>query len=67
MPALVPGVPGAALDLTALSAAASVAAQLSDVALDPATGSYTADLRVFNNGAALGATLPSYSPACRQA
>ena len=28
-------------------------AELNDVAFDPATGGFTADLRVFNNGAAL--------------
>ena len=54
MPAISPVAPGAALDLSTLTAQASVQAQLSDVTLNPATGAYTADLRVMNNGAALG-------------
>src|SRR5262249_22250993 len=57
MPAITPGAPGAGLTLSALTAQSSVTAALSDVALDPATGKYTADLRVFNSGPVLGRNL----------
>jgi hypothetical protein len=56
------GAAGPALDLSTLSAVATAKVRLTNVRLDPAAGSYTAQISVENDGSALGRTLAVVFP-----